>query len=191
MRLAVFISGTGRSLQNLIECSKTTHKETFEIVCVASDNIFAPGLQYARTARIDNFVASEGLPERRDDLLLQFAFTHHVVDYICLAGYIKKLSIPPEHQYKVINIHPSLIPKFCGQGMYGSKVHQCVIKAKEQESGCTVHFCDNEYDHGPIILQKKLIIDPSWDYQNLATEVFKLEKEAYPEALTFLKTGEQ
>lgn len=75
--------------------------------------------------------------------------------------------------------------------MYGSKVHKAVLASGDTESGCTIHFCDNEYDHGEIILQKKLTIDPVWDHAQLAAAVFLLEKIAYPEAIRSLRKGQQ
>jgi len=178
LRIAVFISGSGRTLKNLIICSSS---HPFTVVAVASD-CNAPGLQFARNYSIPHFIAPTN---NMSQALWAFA-QQEQAHLICLAGFIKRLHIPPNAEDKVINIHPALIPKFCGKGMYGNKVHEAVLNAGEIETGCTVHYCDNEYDHGPIILQKKLTINPAWDCHQLANEVFELEKIAYPHALTLL-----
>lgn len=178
LRLAVFISGSGRTLKNLIERSG----EDFEVVSVVADRQ-CTGLIYARDARLPTFTAHSPTYIQA----MWNAALEDRPDYICLAGFLNLLPIPCEFHHKVLNIHPSLIPKFCGQGMFGNKVHKAVLEAKETESGCTVHFCDNQYDHGDIILQKKLTIDPSWDHVDLAAAVFELEKEAYPEAIISLR----
>lgn len=182
IRLGVFISGSGRTLKNLIECSDSD----FEVVSVVADR-HCSGLRYATEARLPIFV-SESLKNHE---AMWRAILQDNPDYICLAGFLSLLPVPPSYRSRVLNIHPALIPKFCGKGMYGSKVHKAVLASGDTESGCTIHFCDNEYDHGEIILQKKLTIDPVWDHAQLAAAVFLLEKIAYPEAIRSLRKGQQ
>lgn len=104
-------------------------------------------------------------------------------DLVCLAGFLYFLAIPSRWVGRVINIHPALLPEFGGKGMYGHHVHEAVIAAGRRESGCTVHYADNEYDHGQIILQKRCSVHPGDTPDALAARVFALECEAYPEAI--------
>ncbi|MGC4005388.1 MAG: formyltransferase family protein [Pirellulales bacterium] len=99
---------------------------------------------------------------------------------------MKRLTIPEDFEYRVLNIHPSLIPKFCGHGMYGRRVHEAVLAAGEAFSGCTVHFVDDEYDHGPIIAQCQVPVAPDDTPETLAARVFKAECEMYPHVIRML-----
>ncbi len=112
-------------------------------------------------------------------------------DLIVLAGFLKKIPIEiiNEFKYRIINIHPSLLPKYGGKGMYGAKVHEKVIENNERETGFTVHYVDQNYDEGDIIFQKKLVIKEK-DPVHLAKEVLKMEHKYYPEIiLKCLKNG--
>lgn len=107
------------------------------------------------------------------------------VEWICLAGYLRLL--PPEvlskFEKRILNIHPALLPKFGGRGMYGIRVHEAVLASGEKESGCTVHFVTENYDEGPIILQKRCPVEPDDTAETLALRILKLEHRAYSEAL--------
>ena len=103
-----------------------------------------------------------------------------------LAGFLHYLPIPAAWRGRVVNIHPALLPKFGGKGMYGDRVHQAVIEAREKESGCTVHWVDDVYDHGAVILQKRVPVRPDDTAEDLAHRVFDAECEAYPEAIALL-----
>jgi phosphoribosylglycinamide formyltransferase-1 len=103
-----------------------------------------------------------------------------------LAGYLKLVNIPPGYERRVVNIHPALLPGFGGAGMYGHRVHEAVLASGDGESGCTVHFCDEVFDRGPIILQKRCPVLPGDTPDMLAARVFDLECRAYPEALQLL-----
>ena len=107
------------------------------------------------------------------------------VEWICLAGYLRLL--PPEvlsnYENRILNIHPALLPKFGGKGMYGMRVHEAVLASGEMESGCTVHFVTENYDEGPIILQRKCPVENDDTPETLALRVLKLEHQAYSEAL--------
>jgi phosphoribosylglycinamide formyltransferase-1 len=105
------------------------------------------------------------------------------VELVVLAGFLSRIDIPADFAGRVMNIHPALIPAFCGEGMYGHHVHEAVIRRGCKVSGCTVHFCDNEYDHGPIILQRTVPVLDNDTPDTLAARVFAAECEAYPEAL--------
>ena len=107
------------------------------------------------------------------------------VEWICLAGFLRLLpsEVLTKYSRKILNIHPALLPKFGGKGMYGIRVHEAVLAAGEKESGCTVHFVSENYDEGPIILQKKCPVEPGDTPETLALRVLKLEHLAYSEAL--------
>ena len=106
-----------------------------------------------------------------------------------LAGFLARLEIPADFAQRVINIHPALIPAFCGHGMHGRHVHAAVLERGCAVSGCTVHFCDNEYDHGPIILQQCVPVADDDTPETLAARVFEAECTAYPEAIRRFATG--
>ncbi len=127
--------------------------------------------------------------------LLPTEFDHAVdevvgeVDLVCMAGFLSLWRIPPRLEGRVINIHPALLPDFGGKGMYGRHVHEAVLVAGRIVSGCTVHFCDNEYDHGPIILQREVPVLTDDTPDVLAARVFREECIAYPEAIRTLVDG--
>ena len=103
-------------------------------------------------------------------------------DLVVLAGYLCLLRVPPDFENRVMNIHPALIPSFCGKGLYGMKVHEAVLARGSKLSGCTVHFADNLYDHGPIIVQKTVPVLEDDTPQTLAARVYQAECQAFPEA---------
>lgn len=109
----------------------------------------------------------------------------HKIDLICLAGYLSllPLNVVRSFENRILNIHPALLPKFGGKGMYGMHVHEAVIAAGEKESGCTVHFVTENYDEGPVILQKKCAVESGDSAEDLALRVLELEHAAYCEAL--------
>jgi formyltetrahydrofolate-dependent phosphoribosylglycinamide formyltransferase len=111
------------------------------------------------------------------------------IDLIAMAGFLNLYIIPPEYKGKVMNIHPALLPDFGGKGFYTDKVHQAVLDAGVKFSGCTVHFADNTYDTGPIILQKKVPVLENDTAHTLADRVFQAELEAYPEAIRLFAEG--
>jgi len=104
-------------------------------------------------------------------------------DLVCMAGFLSLWRIPQDYLGRVINIHPALLPDFGGPGMYGHRVHAAVIAACRTESGCTVHFCDNQYDHGPIILQRRVPVLTTDTPDTLAARVFEQECIAYPQVI--------
>ncbi len=188
--MAVLISGGGTTLRNLIQ--KIRGKElAAEIRLVLSTDPGAGGLQHARDAEIPWQVV------RRKDFASTESFSEAVfrscqqadVDLIVMGGFLKHVLIPAEWHGRVVNIHPSLIPSFCGHGYYGNRVHQAVLEYGCKVSGCTVHFVDNQYDHGPIILQKVVPVQNDDTPETLAARVFEQECQAYPEALQLFAEG--
>ena len=106
-----------------------------------------------------------------------------------MAGFLKRLTIAEDFANRVTNIHPGLIPAFCGHGFYGHRVHQAVIDYGAKLSGCTIHFADNQYDHGPVILQRAVPVLDDDTADTLAARVFEAECEAYPEAIQLIAEG--
>ena len=190
INLAVLVSGSGTTLQNLID---QTRAETLDarIKLVIGSKPGLPALGRAEKADIPHRVV-----ERKsfDDVA---AFSREVfalcdeanVDLICLAGWLCLLEVPPRYDNRLMNIHPSLLPAFGGRGMYGLRVHQAVLDHGCKVSGCTVHFVDNTYDNGPIILQKTCEVRDDDTPETLAARVFELEKLAYPEAIRLFERG--
>lgn len=184
--MAVLISGGGRTLLNLhqhIE-SQSLHAE---ISIVISSRSNALGVDRANAMGLSTTIISpredaSTFPER-------IAQAVSGVDLVCMAGFLCKWQIPDEMFGRVINIHPALLPDFGGKGMYGLHVHEAVIQAGHTRSGCTVHFCDNEYDHGPIILHREVSVQPDDTPQSLADRVFEKECIAYPEAIRLFAEG--
>ena len=111
------------------------------------------------------------------------------IDLVILAGYMCMFIVPEALESRVMNVHPALIPAFSGQGMYGEKVHQAVVKRGVKLTGCTVHFVTNEYDAGPIILQRICNVDSEDTAETVQSKVQALERQAYPEAIALYAAG--
>jgi phosphoribosylglycinamide formyltransferase-1 len=111
------------------------------------------------------------------------------IDLVVMAGFIRRWIFPPKWAGRVLNIHPALLPRHGGKGMWGHHVHEAVLAAGDRESGCTVHLADHDYDRGPVILQKRVPVLPGDTPATLAERVFQAECEAYPEAIRRVATG--
>ncbi|MFN9973859.1 MAG: phosphoribosylglycinamide formyltransferase [Phycisphaerae bacterium] len=184
-RLAVMLSGGGRTLLNLLKhIDAGTVQATVALVVTSSECV---GAQRARDAGLHVVVEPGRIPRERLGELLRA----HRVEWVVLAGYLKLVDIPLGFDGRVVNIHPALLPKHGGPGMYGHRVHEAVIKAGDRESGCTVHLCDSRYDTGPIVLQKRVPVLAGDTPDDVAKRVFEAECEAYPEALRKLFAGFQ
>lgn len=189
--IAVLISGSGRSLENLAKRSQDGRLGC-EIALVISSSHKAGGISRARRFNLPCIIIDR--TSHPDDAAFSSAVFNAIrrvgVDLVVMAGFLKLLHIPDDFAGRVINIHPALLPRHGGKGMYGHRVHEAVLAAGERESGCTVHYADNEYDHGPIILQKSCPVQPGDTADALAARVFALELDALPEAITmWLKQG--
>lgn len=178
LKLAVLLSGSGRTLDNFHErIAAGTLKAQIQLV--VSNQADALGLEKARRYGYPAFHA-EG-SEATNAVLADYD-----IDLICLAGYLK-LYTPPEHlQRAVLNIHPSLIPMFCGAGYYGMVVHRAVQARGLKVSGCTVHFANEVYDEGPIVVQKCVALAEGDSPDDIAAKVFGAECEAFPEAINLV-----
>ena len=156
VRIGVLVSGSGTNLQAIIDAVKSGYIQQSEIVVVISSKADAFALERGYRAGIESFFVDPKNYATADDYsrCLAECLTDRRVDLVCLAGFMRKIEKPFLDAFKgrIMNIHPALLPKFGGKGMYGHLVHEAVIKAGEKESGPTVHFVDEQYDHGPIIL---------------------------------------
>ena len=188
--IAVLISGGGTTLRNLIRLAHCGNLPV-EFRLLISSRSSAAGLDYARAAHIENHVISRRLspsPEAHSESIFGL-FRNHGVELVVMGGYLEHLLIPADFRNRVINIHPSLIPAFCGQGFYGLRVHQAVIDYGAKLSGCTVHYVDNQFDHGPIIAQRACDVLPDDTAETLQARVFKLECQLYPETISAIASG--
>ncbi len=187
--IAVLLSGTGRSLKNLIERQQAGALST-DIRLVIASKPSAGGLQYAQDAGIPTEVVIR--TQLESDAAFGTAIFNllrsHQVELVVLAGFMKFVPIPPDFENRVINIHPSLIPSFCGPGLYGQHVHQAVLDYGVKVTGCTVHFVNNQYDHGPVILQRTTTVQEDDTAETLAARVFALELAALPKAIELIAT---
>lgn len=194
LRLAVLISGGGTTLRNLIEHIQQGKLDA-RILRVISSNPAARGLEIARAAGIETHVVPRVRSQTLDDFSRQIfdlcrgSTPDDAVHLVAMGGFLKLVRIPEDFVHRVVNIHPALIPAFCGRGYYGLRVHQAVLDYGARYSGCTVHFVDDEYDHGPIILQRVVPVLDDDTPQTLAARVFAAECEAYPEALRLFAAG--
>jgi phosphoribosylglycinamide formyltransferase-1 len=175
LNLAVLLSGTGRTLDNF-HAQILAKKLDAKIGVVIADVENALGLKKARDYGYPAFYAKDG-PAANDII------AGYQVDLICLAGYLKLYRPPQKLARRMLNIHPALIPAFSGPGFYGHHVHEAVKARGCLVSGCTVHFADGLYDHGPIICQKAVPLDFDDDADTIAKKVFAAECLAYPEAI--------
>jgi phosphoribosylglycinamide formyltransferase-1 len=175
LKMAVLLSGSGRTLDNFherIENGTLAGK----IQVVVSNVAGVLGLSKAEKYGYPAFHIA-------DNDSINRLLKDYDIDIVCLAGYLKLYTPPPELKRAVINIHPSLIPIFCGDGFYGHHVHEAVKARGCTVSGCTVHFANEKYDEGPIILQKCVELSYEDDPDTIADKVFAVECEAFPEAI--------
>jgi phosphoribosylglycinamide formyltransferase-1 len=190
LRLAVLISGGGTTLQNLLTKIAAGELDA-QVVTVVSSNAEARGLEFARAAGVPSVVVERG--DHRDVAAFSDAIFSHVraaePHLVAMGGFLKLVRIPADFQGRVMNIHPALIPAFCGRGFYGHHVHQAVLDHGCKTTGCTVHFVDQEYDHGPIILQAPVGVRDDDTAETLAARVFAAECELYPQAIRLFAEG--
>ena len=178
MKIAVFASHEGTDLQAIIDGCKNGLIDA-EVTLVISNNEDSGALRRAKKEQIENYyISNKNYPDEEElvDKTLE-VLNKSKIDIIFLAGYLKKMpeKIIKEYKNKIFNIHPALLPKYGGKGMYGINVHKAVIEAKEKETGITIHKVDENYDNGQIIKQTTVTVKPEDTPEELATRV--LEKE--------------
>jgi formyltetrahydrofolate-dependent phosphoribosylglycinamide formyltransferase len=184
IRLAVLLSANGTTLQNLLDQSADGRLPA-QVVLVIANHGDAYGLVRAERSGVPTAVVEPkqfGSREEFSEGIFELCRQARV-DLVCMAGFLQLIVIPDDFQNRVMNIHPALIPAFCGKGFYGHHVHDAVLAYGAKVSGCTVHFTDNQYDHGPIILQRPVAVLDDDTAERLAERVFHEECEAYPEAI--------
>lgn len=187
-RLAVFASGTGSNAQKIIDYFR--YHSLVHVGVIVSNNPLAGVLNIARAKNVPYILIE------RESFYQSHAYVHELkknnIDFIVLAGFLWK--VPPAliqaYSKKIINIHPALLPKFGGKGMYGRAVHQAVLDAKEPESGITIHYVDEWYDHGSIIFQARCPVDEEDTPETLAQKVHELEHRHYARVIEQLLSND-
>ena len=192
IRLAVLISGGGTTLVNFLNKIKAGELNAEVAVVIASREGIA-GIERARDASLPcDVIARKTFDSVETFSTAIFDRCRAAnVDLVTLAGFLSLIRIPPDFERRVLNIHPALIPAFCGQGFHGQHVHEAVLARGVKLSGCTVHFADNEYDHGPILVQRAVPVFEDDTPDTLAARVFEAECQAYPEAIRLFAASVQ
>lgn len=176
--IAIFISGTGSNAERIMMCFEAN--QNIRAALLLSNNPNSPALSFAQEKGIETFVFNKELfllsPEKILNVLQE-----HQINFIVLAGFLLKMPqlLVDNFSQRIINIHPALLPKFGGKGMYGKHVHQAVFDAKEKESGVTIHYVNENYDEGDIIVQFKVALDKNDTPETIEQKVRALEKEYF------------
>lgn len=183
-RLAVLLSGSGTTLQNLLDrCADGRLAAVVVGVVSSRPDVF--GVERAKRAGVPVVIA-----EKTGRSGTAFAAARSwEADLVVCAGWLHLLKVPPDFRGRVLNVHPSLLPKFGGKGMYGRHVHEAVLAAGETESGCTVHLVDDTYDTGPVVLQARVPVLPDDTPETLAERVQAAERESLPEGIHSVLTN--
>ncbi len=179
-KLAIFASGSGTNAQNIIEHFECKNNYQIQIVVTNKDNAYV--LERAKRLGVKSVVMTKEQLTSEDVVKLMKS---EKIDYIILAGYLLKIPevLIKEYEEKIINIHPALLPKFGGKGMYGHHVHEAVVEAKESETGITIHLVDEQYDNGKILFQAKCKVEPQDTADIVAEKIHTLEQENFPRVI--------
>jgi phosphoribosylglycinamide formyltransferase 1 len=189
-RVAVLASGGGSNLQAILDYfASLGSRAAARVVVVASDRPQSGALTRARAANLEAVVLKDREPESPEILDL---LTEHDADLVALAGYLRLIptAVVDRFSERMINVHPALLPKHGGAGMYGLRVHQAVLNAKDAVSGPTVHYVTHEYDSGPVLAQWPVAVLPDDDAPALASRVLVAEHALYPRVLQALASGD-
>lgn len=184
-KIAIFASGSGTNAENI--ALYFNDKENLNIKCIYSNKSDAFVLERAKKLKIPTLVFS-----RSDFYESDFVFNHLKslnIDLIVLAGFLWLIPKKLTENFTIINIHPALLPKYGGKGMYGERVHKEVVKNNEKESGITIHYVNENYDEGDIIFQAKCDVLPDDNYDDVARKVHALEYEHFPKVIEKLLFG--
>jgi phosphoribosylglycinamide formyltransferase-1 len=182
-RVAILVSGGGSNMEALIQAQRAGRLPSGEIAVVISSRPDAGAIGKAQRLGIEIVVIpSRSASDDQYQAAILKVLHEKKIDIVCLAGYLKKVgaSIVNEYAGRILNIHPALLPKYGGAGMYGHHVHEAVLKACEVESGCTVHLVDNEFDHGRILAQSRVPVKPGDTPKSLAERILVEEHRLYP-----------
>ena len=189
-RIAIFASGSGSNAENIANYFSTNTQVEITLILTNKANAFV--LERAKKLNIKSFVFNSVQFSETNDIVN--LLNDNKIDLIVLAGFLLKI---PEHliqafQHKIINIHPALLPKFGGKGMYGDHVHKAVVQNKETESGITIHYVNENYDEGKIIFQAICEVLPTDSYQDVAAKIHTLEYEHFPKTIdTLIKNSNE
>ena len=184
LNLAVLLSGSGRTLEN-VQQAIMAGRLSARVAVVVSSKSEAYGLVRARQHGLDAVaVPRQNYPNLQAfNEAMHAVLAHYPIDLVVLAGFLSLYAPPPALAGRVMNIHPALLPAFGGKGLYGDRVHRAVLESGVKLSGCTVHFADACYDHGPIILQAAVPVEDDDTIEALAARVFAAECALYPQAI--------
>jgi formyltetrahydrofolate-dependent phosphoribosylglycinamide formyltransferase len=190
LKLAVLLSGSGTTLHNLVEVIGRGELDA-RVEVVVGSRPGLKGLERAAAAGLRHSVVDRAeFPSCAEFSRRVFSACDEAgVDLVVLAGWLCLLELPDRYAGRAMNIHPALLPSFGGKGMYGRRVHEAVLAHGCKVSGCTVHFVDNTYDTGPIILQRACAVHEDDTPDSLARRVFEEERVAYPEAIRLFQRG--
>lgn len=182
--LMVLVSGNGTTLDNL--CAKIHHKTlSAAITCVIGNHVNIAAADVARKWKLPYWTFDPKIyppREQWDNVFSDLVKSYHP-GLIVLAGFDQLIKIPDEYHERIINVHPSLLPRYGGKGMYGDRVHQAVLDAREQETGCTVHICDGKYDNGKILGQVLVPVEVDDTVESLRRRVQTAERKLLPEVI--------
>lgn len=185
-KIAIFASGLGSNFKAIYE-KIISWDIPAEICLVISNNPSCGAIDFAEQNSLPTFIVNKTrYPDShsRDTILMQ-NLLQTGIDLICLGGYMKIIpkNIVTHFENRILNIHPALLPAFGGKGLYGIKVHEAVIQSKVSVSGVTVHFVDDQYDHGPIVAQEKVNVEADDTVDSLAQKVLAVEHRIYPKVV--------
>lgn len=192
LHLGFLASHGGSNMQAILDACRTGALDAIPCV-VISNNSKAMSLERARTAGIPRYhISGETHPGAAEDQAILRTLRAHGVDTVVLAGYMKKVGPSTLQAYRgrIVNIHPALLPKFGGHGLYGKLVHEAVLKAGERVTGVTVHVVDEIYDHGRILAQCEVPVHEGDSVESLAERVLQQEHRLYPATLQRIAAGE-
>ncbi len=180
-RIAIFASGSGTNFRNIAACF--AEHDDVEVSLLISNKTGAGAINHAQRNKIPVVIIDRHILYKTNHLSQLFAAMH--IDLIVLAGFLWLIpeNLIRKFSRRIINIHPALLPAYGGKGMYGDKVHQAVIAAGEPFSGISIHYVNEAYDEGGIILQKKIAVEPSDNAESLAQKIHKMEYEYYPQVI--------
>lgn len=179
--IAIFASGNGTNAENIIRYFQNSGLVRVELVLTNRETAFV--MERARSLNVPSAYMTKG--EWEDGSAILSLLKDKKIDFIVLAGFLARVPDCILHAYpnKIINIHPSLLPKFGGKGMYGGRVHEAVVAAGERESGITIHYINERYDEGAVISQYKCSVLPHDTAEQVAEKVHALEYEFYPQVI--------
>ena len=192
VRIAVLVSGGGSNLEAILKAQESGMLPGGQVVLVVSSRPGVLALERAQKRGIATAVVDPKTfaDDARFQAALEAALEKAQIKIICLAGYLRKLGVNIIRRYRsrILNIHPALLPKYGGAGMWGHYVHEAVLAAGDKESGCSVHVVDEEFDHGPVLAQTRVPVLPGDTAETLAARILEQEHKLYPETLrNFIK----